>query len=106
MAEIKVPKPPKHAFNPNRPASDLLQAQVKHMEWAIRHAGERRRGYKVKRIKTEADATARMAKLLPRLESTKHLPFAMPEISAEPAPLKPRRTKKPSKGKRKATVRR
>ena len=75
MADIKVPKPPKSAFNPNRPASDLLKNQVAHLEWAVRHAGERRAGYRVKPVKTEADASARMSALLPRLDSAANLPF-------------------------------
>ena len=80
MADIKVPKPPKSAFNPNRPASGLLREQVRHLEWAVHHAGERRAGYRKKKVKTEADAAAQMAKLIPRLESAARLPFATSEI--------------------------
>jgi hypothetical protein len=32
MVVIKVPKTPKRAFNKDRPASDLLRAQVTHLE--------------------------------------------------------------------------
>jgi hypothetical protein len=102
MADIKVPKPPKSAFNPNRPASDLLKNQVAHLEWAIRNAGERviidgavkaSAGAKIKPVKTEADASARMTALLPRLESAANLPFgAMPiPESVAPAQSKPAR---------------
>jgi len=99
MADIKVPKPPKSAFNPNRPASDLLKNQVAHLEWAIRNAGERRAGYRVKAVKTEADASARISALLPRLESAANLPLdGMPIPESVPAaPSKPvRRTAKRS----------
>ncbi len=93
MADIKVPKPPRKAFNPNRPASDLLTSQVKHLEWAVRHAGERRVGYSVKKVKTEADAAAQIAKLIPRLESAARLPFATSEIPDNVRPVTPRRPK-------------
>ena len=75
--EIKVPKPPAKAFNPQRPASDLLRQQIRHLEWAVRHAGERRGDFnnKVKDVKTEADAARRVQQLLPRLESADRLPF-------------------------------
>jgi hypothetical protein len=101
MTEIKVPKPPKAAFNPNRRASDLLRHQVEQLEWAVRHAGERRHGYKVKPVKTEADAAARMASLIPRLESAARLPFGTSEIPASAAPTKPRKPTNPSKSRRK-----
>ena len=84
MADIKVPKPPKSAFNPNRPASDLLKYQVEHLEWAVRNAGERlvvdgvvkaRAGQRIKPVRTEADATKRMSALIPKLASAAELPF-------------------------------
>jgi len=99
MADITVPKPPKSAFNPNRPASDLLKHQVEHLEWAVRHAGERRAGYRVKPVKTEADASKRMSALIPKLESATNLPFgATPIPDAGP----PARAKK-APGRRTAT---
>lgn len=85
MTEIKVPKTPKKAFNPDRPASDLLKSQVTHLEWAVRHAGERRAGYKVKPVRSEAEAAARMAALLPRLASASNLPFERTPIPDDPA---------------------
>ena len=103
MAEIKVPKPPKSAFNPNRPASDLLKSQVEHLEWAVRHAGERvviggvvkaRAGYKIKPVKTEADASKRMSALIPKLESAANLPFGDTPI---PEGRPPARAKKASR---------
>jgi hypothetical protein len=35
MTHIKVPKTPKSAFNPDRPASALLVAHIVHLEHAI-----------------------------------------------------------------------
>ena len=41
MAVIRIPKTPKSAYNPKRPAGTLLQSQLKHLEWAVRPAGQR-----------------------------------------------------------------
>jgi hypothetical protein len=46
---IKVPKTPKSAFDKNRPASDLLKAQLEHLEAAVgnyrrRPPAKRKRG--------------------------------------------------------------
>jgi hypothetical protein len=35
MTHITVPKPPKSAFNPDRPAGSLLRAQILHLEHAL-----------------------------------------------------------------------
>ena len=110
MAEIKVPKPPKAAFNPNRRASGLLRDQVEHLEWAVRHAGQRskngRRAYTVKKITTEADVAARMAALLPKLASADRLPQASIALPATPEATPPRQRraakKKPKAAKRPA----
>jgi hypothetical protein len=108
MDEIKVKKPPATAFNPNRPASDLLREQVRHLEWAVRHAGERRTDFhRVKYVKTEADAALRMQQLLPRLASADKLPFtaaSLQEAAAMTAPkyrAPKKATKKPAKSKSK-----
>ena len=102
MDPIKVKKPPKSAFNPNRPASDLLKNQVEHLEWAVRNAGERRliggvvkarTGSRIKPVRTEADASKRMSALIPKLESAANLSFgetalrdAEPLVAAKKAP--------------------
>jgi len=104
MKPINVPKPPKKAFNPNRPASDLLRSQVEHLEWAVRHAGQRRKGYRIKPVRTEADAAHRMAQLIPRLESAGRLPFTATEISVEGTTAKAQRQKKARKRQRKRTT--
>jgi hypothetical protein len=104
MKEIKVPKPPAKAFNPDRPASDLLRQQVRHLEWAIRHAGERRSDFhKVKYVKTEREAAQRMQQLLPRLASASQLSFAIVPIQEDAdAVTQPKR--KPAARRRKATL--
>ena len=108
MADIKVPKPPKSAFNPNRPASDLLKNQVAHLEWAVRHAGERviidgavkaSAGSKIKPVKTEADAAARISALIPRLDSAANLPFDAAPIP-EAVPSAPSKAPKRSAARR------
>lgn len=38
---VRVPRTPKGAFNPHRPASDLLRAQITHLEWATRQPPQR-----------------------------------------------------------------
>ena len=59
MAKIKVPKPPATAFNPQRPVSGLLKAQVEHLSLAA-HALPLRHREKIDRyhkaIKTEGEA--------------------------------------------------
>jgi hypothetical protein len=101
MAEIKVPKPPKAAFNPNRPASGLLRDQVEHLEWAVRHAGQRskqgRRAYVVKKVRTEADVAARMAALLPKLASADRLPPTSVALPATPESTPPRKRRAATK---------
>lgn len=105
MAEIKVPKPPKTAFNPNRRASGLLRDQVEHLEWAVRHAGERSKGgrqaYRVKPVHTEADVAARMKALLPRLSSAAELPFVSTPIpdDADVAGVRKRKATRKAKAK-------
>jgi|SRR5882757_6453255 len=69
MAMIPVPKPPKKAYNPRRPAGTLLQNQLTHLEWAVRPAGERKPAAlkKIKPAKTEGEAARRIAALTKRL---------------------------------------
>jgi hypothetical protein len=56
MVMIKVPKTPKSAFNPDRPASSLIQAQIEHLEAA---AGVERRA--VASVSSVAPGRARRA---------------------------------------------
>jgi len=70
MALIPVPKPPKKAYNPRRPAGTLLQNQLQHLEWAVRPAAERvpARFKKIKKAKSEAEAARRIEKLTRELK--------------------------------------
>jgi hypothetical protein len=70
MAPIPVPKPPKKAYNPRRPAGTLLQNQLLHLEWAVRPAAERvpARFEKIKKAKSEGEAARRIEKLTRELK--------------------------------------
>jgi hypothetical protein len=64
MAVIRVPKPPKSAYNPRRRPGTLIQNQLTHLQWAALPAGERKPGkFRVKPAKTEAEAAARIETL-------------------------------------------
>src|SRR6516165_10789086 len=68
MAVIRVPRPPKRAFNKNRRPNTLLRSQIEHLEWATRskfgRKGAPRRGRK---IRTEGEAAAYIGELTRRL---------------------------------------
>jgi hypothetical protein len=56
MTVIKLPKTPKNAYNPRRPASALLLSQIEHLEHAV--------GLEPKHVKrSEGDAARYIAKL-------------------------------------------
>jgi hypothetical protein len=75
MKVIKIPKTPKSAFNPSRPASTLLKAQVEQLEAATGiHAGDTRER---RRPRTEGEA----AKYIEQLTRGLH-----PEGAAAPPP--------------------
>jgi hypothetical protein len=57
MAVIKVPRPPKSAFNPNRPMSSLLEWQVEHLHEAEKRLPvQHRTDIYINAIKTEGEA--------------------------------------------------
>ena len=62
---IRVPIPPASAFNNDRPAGCLLQAQVRHFHHAesARLPKEKRDGRRSEEIRTEAEAAAYIAKI-------------------------------------------
>src|SRR5215475_12331879 len=69
MTVIKLPKTPKSAFNPLRPASALLLSQIEHLEHAV--------GLEPKRVKrTEGDAARYIAKLTAELLKQAQTPAA------------------------------
>jgi hypothetical protein len=109
MAVISVPKTPKTAYDPRRPAGTLLQTQVRDLEWAVRPAGKRKPKdfKKIKPARTEADAAARIAKLTYELQRQSALPAGT--IPPPPAARRGKRKKtakaKPKTAKAAATPR-
>lgn len=88
MALIPVPKPPRKAYNPRRPAGTLLQSQLRHLEWAVRPAAERtKKAFRIKPAKTEAEAAARIEKLTQEL----HRQATAPKDAMPPQPARPTR---------------
>ena len=101
MEIIRLPKTPKSAFNPDRPASALLLDQLAHLEWAVRPASQRKPNQlpKIKAM-TERQVSARIAELTRRLH-----PQGAP-APAEALPVAPRPRKKGAQKKSKAAHRR
>ncbi len=68
MAVIQVPKPPKRAFDKNRPPSSLLRSQIEHLEWATKPKSRGKVvGGRARSIKTEGEAAAYIEELTRRL---------------------------------------
>ena len=68
MVKIFVPKPAKGSFNPDRPASDLLKSQLKHLAAVEQKLPHRlRTGHNVEHFKTEGEASAYIAQVTARL---------------------------------------
>ena len=90
MKVIKVPKTPKSAFNPKRRASALLKSQIKHLEWAVRPAAERKPGkLRVRNVRTEEEAAARIERLTRQLYVQEGREPPGPPSSAESATPRP-----------------
>jgi hypothetical protein len=114
MAVIRVPKTPKSAYNPQRPAGTLLQSQLKHLEWAVRPAAARTaKTFRIKPALTEEEAAARIARLNEQLHVQATAPKGVvppPAVTATPVspPAKPRKrlqSKSMSKSRSKARTR-
>jgi hypothetical protein len=97
MAIIRVPKPPKKAYNPRRRPGTLLQHQLMHLEWAARPAAERNPHLtkRWKPAKTEAEAARRIAALTERIhrQATEPQPPSRPAAKSRSAA---KRAKKPA----------
>jgi hypothetical protein len=106
MAVIRVPKTPKSAYNPERPAGTLLQSQLKHLEWAVRPAAARTaKAFRIKPAISEAEAADRIAKLNEELHTQATSPKGVvppPPPTPSPAPAKSQRS---AKAKSKSTIR-
>jgi hypothetical protein len=101
MDVIKVPKTPKSAYNPRRPASDLLKAQVEHLEAASNLPGDAAR--RRRRPRTEGEA----AKYIEELTRTLHpaggaTTDRMLEAPSPTGPARRRRRTKSARPKKKA----
>jgi hypothetical protein len=98
MAVIRVPKTPKSAYNPERPAGTLLQNQLKHLEWAVRPAGARTaKAFRIKPAISEGEAAARIATLNEELHTQATSPKGVvppPPATPQPGPAKFRSTRK------------
>lgn len=107
MAVIRIPKPPKRAFNTERPPSDLLKRQIEHLEWAVRPASKR--GPHAKRIKaprTEAEAAAHVERLTRILhpDLDKDRPTAAPvAVAPEPPAAQAKASKRRARRRRPRT---
>ena len=108
VLKIKVPKTPKSAFNKNRPASDLLKAQLEHLEAASgNYQSESSARRKAAKPLTEGDVANRIhaltAKLHPQAPGE---PPPSPVVNPIEEPLAPRRSAGPGRHAKKSTPRR
>jgi hypothetical protein len=68
MAIIKVPAPPKNAFNKNRPISALLKNQIVHLQEAeLRFPARQQTNIYINKIKTEGEAADYIRQVTARL---------------------------------------
>jgi hypothetical protein len=101
---IKVPKTPKSAFDKNRPASSLLQAQIEHLEAAVGlYQPPRKRAARKPRQRTEGEAAAYIGELTRKLHPQIASPVAPPGAVVKPAgeaSVEPRAHKRRPKAKK------
>ncbi len=106
MAVIKVPKTPKRAFNPDRPPSGLLRAQVEHLEAAAQRV---QGALRHRKVRTEGQAALYIQQLTAQLyphdvpvpEPDGGSPLAAPRRSVA-GPARRAAAPKPRKATRKA----
>src|SRR3981189_2514407 len=68
MAIIKVPKPPRSAFDKNRPVSALLKNQIVHLQEAeFRLPARQQTNIYINKIKTEGEAAEYIRQVTARL---------------------------------------
>ena len=77
MATIKVPKTPRNAYNPQRPASELLRAHVRNLEKALN-----RRPVRMNLNNPISEQTA--AAYIRQLTRELHHVYLLPEVEAAP----------------------
>jgi hypothetical protein len=88
MRPIRIPAIPASAYNPDRPANDLLLAQARELEKAVRAAGRRVQGAK---LRTEGEVAA----YIRHLNRALYHQVLLPAIKRKPVrPPKPPATAK------------
>jgi hypothetical protein len=102
VSVIVVPKPPKQAFNPDRPVSALLQNQILHMQEAeFRLPARRQTNIYINNIRTEGQAAEYISKVTAQLH-----PDAVGHATFDIAASVTRRANRKTRMKGKATKRR
>jgi hypothetical protein len=102
MADIKMPKTPRSAYNPKRPANMLLINQVRELEKAVKQAG---RGVKSKKPRTEEQVATYMRHLNRALHQQVLLPKTMKRRPLDVPDVEPARKKTTSRSKSKRSRR-
>src|SRR3954470_8025457 len=109
---VRVPKTPQSSFDKNRRPSKLLLDQIKHLEWAVLPASQRkpRQLARYQQVRTESQAAERIAQLTDMLLKAKEegriQPFEpgvqsrvvlppLPKAATPPPARKPRARKAP-----------
>jgi hypothetical protein len=89
LEPIHVPRPSPEAFNRNRPISDLIKAQLKHLQEVERKLEPGLRStFEVEKITTESDAARYIAHMTRVLRTRKIARPALvpPAAGTQPAP--------------------
>jgi hypothetical protein len=87
VAEVRVPKTPKKAFDRTRRPSSLLLGQIEHLEWAVLPAFQRKPDrLPTEKVKTEAQAAERVAQLMNMLRQSGAAPAAARAAAGGTAP--------------------
>jgi hypothetical protein len=103
MADIPMPKTPRSAYDPKRPANTLLLNHVRELEKAVAEAG---RSVRRKKPRTEEQVANYMRHLNRALHQQVLLPKSMKRRPLDvPLDLTPSRRKKASRSKSKSRAR-
>jgi hypothetical protein len=79
MAKIAVPRPGKGSFNKNRPPSDLLRSQMRHLYEVEKQMPHRHQtGRNIEEIKTEGDAAEYIRRVTQKLHKTEKVKVPRP----------------------------
>ena len=98
MATVRVKKTPRKSWDPDRPPSSLILDQIQQLEWAVLPASVRKPASRRRKVKTEAQAAARIAQLTQILrEAADPAQVAPAAMKLPPLPPAPKRaqTKSP-----------